>query len=145
MASYMPQRLFDMCVVTAVKIHMATGKSLEQTNMQVLEHYSHSFPDDSHLENHIELASEAVLETMRTLFTDKQIPYVMTQMQYCIKKYHPDGKKRRKRLLSGTMFTRSRFPNSNRVDDCINNITAYHVGTLCGVFPLMPDGWSVQK
>ena len=44
MASYMPQDVFDMCVVSAVKIHMVSGDSLGQVCSQICGYYKNSYP-----------------------------------------------------------------------------------------------------
>ena len=50
MASYMPQDVFDMCVVSAVKIHMVSGDSLGQVCSQICGYYKNSYPNDADFE-----------------------------------------------------------------------------------------------
>ena len=57
MASYMPQQVFDMAVVTTVKIHMVTGDSLGQISGEICQNYQNSFPDDADFEREIEETS----------------------------------------------------------------------------------------
>ena len=53
------------------------------------------------------------------------------------------GKKKRKKLLGGTWFTRSKSRNPNRAKDSLRNMIIYHSGTINGLFPIAPVGWSL--
>lgn len=145
MASYMPQDLFDMAMVTAVKIHMMTGDPLGQVCGQICRSYQNSFPDDADFEREIEETSGKLLEAMRSQFKDEQLSSAMTQLQFCITNYELDGKKKRKRLLGGTWFTRSKSPNPSRAKDCLRNMMVYHTGTMTGMFPVASTGWSLEN
>ncbi len=76
-----------------------------------------------------------VLELMRTITKDEQLPATMAQIQYCIKNYEPSGRKRRKRLLSGTFFNKEKARNPNRAKGCASNVIIYCSGSLNGTFP----------
>ena len=145
MASYMPQDVFDMCVVSAVKIHMVSGDSLGQVCSQICGYYKNSYPHDADFELEIKKTSGKLLEAMRSQFEDEQLPPAMTQLQYCITNYELNGKKKRKRLLSGTLFTKTKSRNPNRAKGCLQNMTVYHVGTMTGDFPVAPTGWSLEN
>ncbi len=145
MASYMPQHVFDMGVVTAIRHHTATGNSLHEVCRQIFSGYRNSFPDDADFEREIEETSGKFLKAMRSQFKDEQMPAAMKQLQFCIVNYELDGKKKRKRLFGGTWFTRSKSPNPNRAKDCLRNVTVYHTGTMTGMFPIAPDGWSLAN
>lgn len=143
MASYMPQDLFDMAVVTAIKLHMLTGDPLDQMCDQICRQYQNSFPDDASMGSEVEESSQQVLKMMRSQFKDEQLSSAMTQLQFCITGYELDGKKKRKRLFGGTWFSRSKSRNPNRVKDCLRNMMVYHTGTMTGMFPVAPAGWTL--
>jgi hypothetical protein len=144
MTSYMPQHLFDMAVVTTVKIHTMTGEPLSQNCSQICQRYQSSFPDDASIERDLDETSQHLLRMMRSQFKDEQLPAAMTQLQFCITNYELNGRKKRKRLLGGTWFTRSKFPNPNRAKNCLQNIMVYYTGTMTGMFPLAPSDWSLE-
>ena len=145
MASYMPQHVFDVCVITAVKIHTMTGDSLDHVCAQICKSYQRSYPDDANFEREMEETSGQVLEMMRSQFEDEQLPSAMTQIQFCITNYELNGKKKRKRLLGGTWFTRSKSRSPDRAKDCLRNVMVYHTGTVTGMFPIKPNGWSLEN
>jgi len=145
MVSHMPQHLFDMAVVTAVKMHMITGDCLGQICGRIFQHYQSSFPDDADLQREIEETSGELLDAMRLQFKDEQLSSTMPQLQYCITNYELDGRKKRKRLLGGTWFTRSKSRNPNRAKNCMRNMMVYHTGTMTGMFPVAPNGWSLEN
>ena len=145
MAGYMPQHVFDVAVVTAVKLHMMTGDSLDHVCAQICRSYQHSYPDDPDFAREIEETSGKLLEMMRSQFKDEQLPSAMAQIQFCITNYELDGKKKRKRLLGGTWFTRSKSRNPLRAKDCLRNLIVYHTGTMTGMFPIAPTGWSLEN
>lgn len=145
MPSYMPQDLFDMVVVTAVKLHMTTGNSLDHVCETVCGFYNNNFPDDTNLKAEVSETSSSLLKAMRLQFDDEQLPSAMTQLQFCITNFELDGSKKRKRLLSGTLFTRSKSHNPKRAKDCLRNMMVFHTGTMTGVFPVAPTGWSMEN
>jgi hypothetical protein len=124
---------------------MITGKPLDHVCVEICSFYKDSFPDDADFEREIQETSGKLLKAMRLQFKDKLLASAMTQLQFCIVNYELDGKKKRKRLLGGTWFTRAKSPNSNRAKDCLRNVTVYHTGTMTGMFPIAPDGWSLEN
>lgn len=145
MASYMPQDLFDICVVTSILLHKWTDEPLEQFCTVSSQQYQNDFPDDTSIKIEMEEAAARVLKMMRSQFEEKQLSSAMTQLQFCITNYELDGAKKRKRLLGGTWFTRQKSRNPDRIKDCLRNIVIYHSGTMTGLFPIAPDGWSFTK
>lgn len=142
MVSYMPRDLFDMAVVTSVRLHTMTGDSLDQFCVEVCKSHRHLFPDDVDLEPEIKETSRELLEMMRSQFKDEHLSSAMKQLQFCIKNYTLDGKKKHSRFFGGAWFSRSKSRNPNRVKGCLRNIIVYHTGTINATFPLAPTGWS---
>ena len=145
MASYMPQDVFDSCVVGAVKLHMMGRGRLDQVCAELCGHYKRSFPGDLSFEAEIKKASQKILEWCRSLCPEDEIAPTMTQFQYCLVYYELDGQKKRKRLFNGTLFNKARHHNPNRVKDCIRNIGVYYIGSVANMFPTAPDGWSLAS
>ncbi len=145
MASYMSQDLFNMLAVTAIQIHVATGDPLDQACGQLCAHYLDSFPEDTDLEREVRNTSAQLMEVMRSQFEENQMYLGMRQLQFCIYSYNLDGKKKRRPLFSGTWFTRSKLRDPDRAKNCLMNIMVYHLGTMNGMFPLAPGGWSLSK
>lgn len=132
-----------MAVVSAVKIYVWADIPLGQVCREICKTYQNDFPGDINFEKEIEETAKQLLEIMHSQFTEEQLPSAMTQLQYLIKNYKLDGKKKRMRILGGTRFTRSKLPNPNRSENCIRNLLVYHAGTMSGMFPVAPSGWSL--
>jgi hypothetical protein len=145
MASYMPQDVFDMSIVTIVRLHVSAGNSLDDLCTMIWQGYERSYRDDVNCKHEMRITSGKLLEMMQTQFKKELIPSVMLQLQFCIVNYEPDGKRRRKKLLGGTFFNRMKSPNPNRSEDCLANMCIYHLGTTSGKFPLAPKGWSLEN
>jgi hypothetical protein len=80
MPSYMPQRVFDVAVVNAAKIHIGADYPFDRVGDQIRKRYEHSYPDDLDFILEIEQTSGELLEMMRSEFEDEQIPSSMTQI-----------------------------------------------------------------
>ena len=113
MSRYMPQDVFDMCAVSAVKIHMRGGGSLGDVCTEVCKAYANYYRDDRSFPLEIMNVSEKILEWGRS-FGDDQVPLIMTQIQYCLTYYEVDGAKKKKRFLNGALFRRPKTHNPNR-------------------------------
>ena len=145
MARYMPQDVFDSCVVGAVKLHMMERGPLDQVCAEICGHYKRSYRDDVRFEIEIKEASQQILEWCRSLCPEEEIAPTMTQFQHCLTYYELDGQKKQRRLFSGTLLNKAKFHNPNRVKDCIRNISIYYIGSIGSKFPIAPDGWSLAS
>lgn len=143
MSSYMPQDVFDMCVVTAIKFHLLTEDTLTNCCSELYKGYRDSFLNDVEAEKDMKKSAKSVLKLIKTQVEDGQIVEVMTQLQFCIKKFNIDGSKKRRKLFGGTWFTRSKTQIPDRSKACMRNVVVYHQGTISGVFPIAPRGWSL--
>lgn len=142
MAYYMPQDVFDMAVATSVKLHVGNGIPVPELLDQIGRPYAKAYPGDDFY-GELSDAVEKILKSFRSKLEDEQLPSAMTQMQFCLKNFHADGRRKKKRLFGGTLFTRSKEPVPNRVDRCVLNLIKFHAGTEHGLFPRAPAGWTL--
>lgn len=145
MKGYMPQDVFEMAAVTIAKLHFATGKRLDELSSKILSGYKADYLDDGFALDAVE-AAKGVIQVLQTSFPgsdDSTLAVSCTQLQYCIKRYRPDGSKRGRRLFGGTLFNNQKQSNPIRVQECLRDITVYSVGTMSGKFPIAPHGWSL--
>ncbi|MBY0247199.1 MAG: hypothetical protein K2Q17_05980 [Nitrospiraceae bacterium] len=140
MASYMPQHVFNMCAVTAVQFIDSEGTTIEEFAKRISDSYRRHYIDDGYEED-IVLAARNIEKFIESSFPDTKATVAVRQLQYCIKKFHPNGKKRF--FLQGIIFTQQNSPLSNRVKQCINDVVVFHLGTLSGKFPIAPHDWSL--
>ena len=145
MSRYMPQEVFDMCVVSAVKHHMMGRGPLDQVCAEICGDYKRSYQDDTRFEFEIKEATQKIMKWCRSLCPEEEIAPTMTQFQYCLVYHEIDGQKKRKRLFNGTLFNKAKHHNPNRVKDCIRNIGIYYIGSVGSMFPTAPDGWSLAS
>ncbi|MCY1302270.1 hypothetical protein D9M70_519200 [compost metagenome] len=142
MPSYIPQYMFNICAVTAAKIAASSGKPVREAANMLATNYKESY-DDMNLEDDILAAAINVTEFIKSSLPGSSIPGCMTQLQYTIINFEPDGKKRRKKIFGGTWFNKERDEIKDKVQRCKVNIAIYHMLLISGTLPLAPDGWSV--
>lgn len=140
MSNYMSQDVFDMCAVTAAQYIDAEGITIEESAKLITDAYRGDYVDDN-IEKDIITAAHKVASLMASAFPDKEVSSALPQIQFCIKKYHPNGKK--KFFLQGQLFNKQKTPLTNRVTQCAANVITFHLGTLAGTFPIAPKGWSL--
>jgi hypothetical protein len=66
-----------------------------------------------------------------------------TQLQFCIKEYHPDGSKKKMKLFNGTFFNYENQQIPEKVKNCMRHILSYHLHIMNGVIPIAPAGWKM--
>ncbi len=141
MASYMPQRVFNMCAVTAVQYSITSeGVTVEEFARQVSDKYRRNYIDDGY-EKDIVLAALKLTSFIESSFPGRKAATAVRQLQYCVNKFHPNGKRRF--FSGGTIFNRQRSPLPNRVSQVLKDIVVFHTGSLSGSFPLAPRHWSL--
>ena len=141
MTSYMPQDVFNMCAVTAAQNNASEGTTIEQFAKRVSDEYRRYYIDDG-FEEDIVLAARNVVKFIESSFPGTKAATAVRQLQYCIRKFQPSGKKKFF-LQVGTIFDRQKVPLPNRVSQCVADVVVFHLGTLSGAFPLAPNGWSL--
>lgn len=92
MASYMPQHVFNMCAVTAVQYNASEGTTIEEFAKRISDSYRRHYIDDGYEED-IVLAAHNVAKFIELSFPGTKAATSVRQLQYCIKKFHPSGKK----------------------------------------------------
>jgi hypothetical protein len=142
MPQYITQQLFNMCAVSVVKISSASGQSLAEVASQLAETYGGSYGDED-LAGEIALAADQIGVFIRRVLPSSSLVGNLTQLQFCIKHYQPNGKKWPSRLFGGTLFNKEREPRHDKVRQCAANIATYHLLVINGVIPLMPQGWKL--
>lgn len=140
MASYMPQDVFNMCVVTAAGCYGSEKVSVEECARFMSDQYRKDYIDDG-FEKDIVIAAYKVIAIFQQEFPGKPVSSAIRQMQYCIKTYHPNGKK--KGFFQGQLFNKQKQPIPDRISQCVANIMTFHIGTLSRNFPVAPKGWSM--
>lgn len=140
MASYMPQNVFNMCAVTAVQYNTSGNTTIEEFAKRISDEYRRHYIDDGYEED-IVLAARNLVKFIESSLRDTKAAAAVRQLQYCIKKFHPSGKKRF--FPQGTIFNQQKSPLPNRVSQCVTDVTVFHLGTLSGTFPLAPQDWSL--
>lgn len=141
MPGYMPQRVFNMCAVSAAKISAETNRPVEDVAAEIAELYIRTY-DDSCLAQEIAQAATRVCEFMQRAMPPNALISTLTQMQFCIRYYHPSGKRMRRKVFGGTLFTKERAPIPKKEDTCAANIATFHVLVINERIPLAPNGWS---
>lgn len=130
-----------MCAVTAAQLIDSEDTTIEECAKQISDIYRRRGYIDDGYENDIAIAAHAVVRFIKSAFPDKKVTSAIRQLQYCIKTFHPSGKK--KFFLQGAIFNQQKTPLTNRVASCIADVMVFHVGTLSGTFPLAPKGWTL--
>jgi hypothetical protein len=142
MASYMPQDVFTMCAVTAAaQYNSSEGTTIEEFAKRISDEYHRYYIDDGYEED-IVLAARSVAKFIESSFPGTKAAGAVRQLQYCIRKFHPSGKKKFF-LQGGTIFNKQKTPLPNRMKQCVTDVVVFHLGTLSGKFPLAPKGWSL--
>ena len=139
MARYMPQRVFDCCAIFVAKCYYDDEVDESDIIAKLVGSYQNAYVDDRELLNDIDEAAKKVLELVRTAFPDKSLYSVFEQLSFLSEKYELDGRKRRRKILGGTMFNKEKQYNTERVKECVKNVLVYHTGTMTGFFPLKDD------
>lgn len=142
MRGFMPQEVFNMCAVTAAQLSAFAKVPIETSAAELARAYEESYRD-SDLAQDIAAAAEKVTSFMREFFQPQLIVGALTQMQFCIKHYKTDGRRKRLKILGGAFFQKERNALPDKVARCLADVAIFHVGTLNGKFPSAPEGWSM--
>lgn len=145
MARYMPQELFEMCAVSVARWHLESNKerSIEELSKLISSQYEGDYANDG-FEKQIADAAQDIIRTLDSQFSTEEMPAALRQMQYCIKNFHPNGKRKRKRFFDGTWFRADKKSGAtDRVERCVKDIFIYHVGAMTGIIPLAPNDWTL--
>ena len=140
MASYMPQQLFNMCAVAAAKFSLLHGEPIEPVSEYVAQQYSHMHRDE-HLLEDIATAAKAILQYLRSAGPEHLLLEHLRQMEFCIKHYEPDGRKRPTKLFGGSWFNKEQAPLQDKAKHCVAHILAYNLRVIGGSIPVAPPGW----
>lgn len=135
MGRYMPQQLFDMCAVSAVKISALSGEPIESVAEQLANTYQPDYQDED-----ISAAASNVKTFVVKFLSKEALAASLTQFQFCIKHYTSDGKKRPLRL-GGTFFNKEKQQLPDKVATCLSDIAAYYFLVIGGAIRIAPEGW----
>lgn len=130
-----------MCAVTAAKISTASGQSIEFAAEQLANKYSEYKYQE--LSGDIATASVKVIDFMQNALPPETLVAGLMQMQFCIKHYNPDGKKKTGKRFGGTFFNKEEHELEDKVDQCVANVATYHVLVINGSIRVAPKGWSL--
>lgn len=140
MTSYMPQDIFNMSAVTAASCYGSEEVTIDKCASFISDQYRNDYIDDG-FEKDIVIAAHKIVALIQQAFPGKPVSSAIRQMQYCIKTYEPNGKK--KGFFQGQLFNKQKQPIPDRVSQCVANIMTFHIGTLSGAFPVAPRDWSI--
>lgn len=127
MSNYMPQYMFNICAVTAAKIANSSDQSIEKVSQGLADNYAKSY-SDINLGKDIATAARDAIDYIQSPIPNSSIPAIMTQLQFSILNYEPDGAVRKKKLLGGTWFNKEKFQIPNKAEKCKLDIIIYHGG-----------------
>ena len=131
-----------MCAVTAAKLAADSDLSIQEAAKLLSDNYRKSY-DDKNLEDEIATAASKVTQFMESVLPNSSLPRNLTQIQYSIVHFEPNGSRRKKKLFGGTWFNKERTELPNKIDQCAANVATYHLLIVGGSLPLAPDGWSL--
>jgi len=129
--SYVPQQLFNMCAVSVGKIGAVSGETIESVSRQLTKHYDHTYQDE-YLAEDIAVAAKDVSDYLRSAGRERVLVDSLTQMQFCIKHFQPDGKNRPFKLFGGTWFNKESAPLEDKPKKCLAQILAYNLRVVGG-------------
>lgn len=141
MVKYMTQELFNMMAITTIKISVSNKQTIEEVAKSLTEKYMEF--DEPALSQEIVIAAHSVNDFLIKTFTSETLIGNLTQMQYCIKSYQLNGKKKKHKLFAGTFFNNEKKKQEEKHRVCLANIATYHNLVLKGAIPLAPSGWSI--
>lgn len=149
----MPQMTFNMCAVTVAKLSAYTGKDVEDIAHDIADNYASTY-QDTRLEQDIATAASMLLDLFRVFVKDltdqnavqkDMLVSALQQMQFCIVRYHTNGKRRRRKIFRGAWFVKEPEQLEDKVKKCMANITTYHILVIADRIPIMPNGWHLRK
>lgn len=142
MSGYMPQYMFNLCAITAGRLAELSENTIEYYGNYFQKQYENDY-DDLYLERDIPEAAKAIIAFVEKELPNASLPATLTQLQYSVSKYQPNGKKRKKKIFGGTFFNKIEHPPDDRIMECKKEIILYHTLLITGVLPLVPEGWSL--
>lgn len=96
-----------MFAVSAAHIAVVSGKNIDEATQLILSNYEGAYIDRN-LANDVVEASNKVKEFLVGVLPEETLPGNLTQMQFCIKHFNPDGSQKRKKLFGGTFFNKEK-------------------------------------
>ncbi len=134
MSGYMPEYVFEAGAYTIAMLHISREVPIGNLACELYKSYERSYLDDGLVAQWIE-AAKAALELV-----DKQFPDLdseakastLKHLQTIVMKYHPDGRKRKKGLFSGTWFNKQPNSNFHRTEDLTLNYVRYYALFVTG-------------
>jgi hypothetical protein len=145
MSGYMPQRVFNAGALAIAILHLMNGMEIEKLVAKLAEGYRRSFKDDKVFEEELIQATIELINVFSNQFPREQLSSAFHQLQFCAVNYDRQGKKIRKKIFGGTIFTKVKKPNPTRIQDCVRDMIIYHTFSMNGHVPLAPDGWSLEN
>lgn len=139
---YMPKDVFEVGVSTVAKIHLHTGKDIEELAKTVWHGYEGDIIDDGVLKD-IERASTDALAWLRQQDAPDIAEFFHHFSYFCMN-YDDSGNPKKKKLFSGLWFQKTE-PDTSRVERYLNKLKSYYVGVSAGIMPVAPRGWSLSN
>ena len=127
---YVSQRLFNCGSASIAKLHLSTGKSLEELAAMLFDSYRKSCIDDGLEEDWVASAREALkfLEE-----NDAPAPgHLLDHFQYFVEHYEPDGSPRKKNIFGRIKPSKAKA-GIHRKENFLKSLKSYYTGALAGV------------
>lgn len=142
MSRYIDQSTFNTATVIATEHLMFNPPAFLDVLFKIAESFRESYKDENIVKDIGEAGREIALLLEKT-FPREELHNQFAQLQFCIKKYKPDGTKRPFRIFNGVLFSAEKSPIQNLAKDCVADIAAYISLVSKGAIPKMPLGWKL--
>lgn len=142
MARYISQDTFDTAAVIATGHLLFNPPGFVDVVFKIAESFKEDYKDES-LVKDIADAGREIAILFEKAFPPEELHKELTQIQFCIKNYKPDGTKRPFRIFNGVLFSSEKSPIQNLAKNCSADVAAYISLVSKGTIPKMPTGWKL--
>lgn len=142
MSRYIDQGTFNTAAVIATGHLMFNPPAFIDVVFKIAESFKDSYKDETLVKDISDAGREIALLLEKAFPREEQLNQ-LTQIQFCIKKYNPDGTKIPFRIFNGVLFSAEKSPIQNLAKNCVADVTAYMSLVSKGTIPKMPIGWKL--
>ena len=142
---YMPEYIFNICTVTAVRAHLSNKMSLAASLTELAYGYRPVFINDGYQADWL-LAGNSLLGILakpHKRFIGDTTDLYLRHMQFFFKYYNLGGSKKWPRFLRGEWIVGELTPPKDRPKRFLLGWSAFHMCTTLGKVPLPPRGWKL--
>lgn len=136
---YMPRDVFEVGVATVARMHLLSGKPLEDIATMAWQGYASSIIDDGVVSDLVRAANDGIAWLQKN--DAPALQEFFHHLQWYLLHHDDQGRPKRRKWLNGLMFSRS-VKDVDRVGNFQKKLVAYYVGLTAGAMPPAPQGWS---